>query len=305
MKILLTGASGFIGRSIANSLSKENDLLCVSRGNMPLRDYQVYHVEDIGANTDWSVPLEAIDVVVHLAAIAHNKSSSEIREVNVAGTEGLVRQSLRAGVKRFIFLSSIGVNGNFNERPFTADDRPSPADSYALSKLEAEERIESLCAGSEMDFVIIRPPMVYGPGSPGSFGRLMHLVKSGFFLPLGSISNSRSLISIYNLVDFVEICLDHKGAANQVFLVSDNDDVSTSDLIRLLSSATGRRDRLFPMPASMLFLLATLMRKKNIAHGLVSSLRVDISKARDLLGWEPRLSLRQGILRCFDNQEML
>jgi nucleoside-diphosphate-sugar epimerase len=203
-------------------------------------------------------------------------------------------------VKRFLFISSIGVNGNINTRPFTEDDEPNPAEPYALSKWEAEQGLWEIQRETGMEVVIIRPPLVYGPNAPGNFGSLMRWVEKGLPLPLGAIDNQRSLVALDNLVDLIITCIDHPAAANQVFLAGDGEDLSTTELLRGVARAMGKSAHLIPVPPSLLMLGATLLGKKAVAQRLLGSLQVDISKARRLLGWQPPVSVEEGLRRCFD-----
>jgi nucleoside-diphosphate-sugar epimerase len=261
----------------------------------------------LNADEDWSSVLDEQQVVIHAAARAHVMKDevadplSEYRRVNVDGTLNLARQAAAAGVKRFIFISSIGVNGNSNIRPFTENDTPNPAECYARSKWEAEQGLWEIHRDSGMEVVIIRPPLVYGRGAPGNFGSLIRWVEKGVPLPLGAVKNQRSLVSLDNLVDLIIACLDHPAAANEVFLAGDGEDLSTTELLRGVGKAMGKPARLIPVPESMLMAGATLLGKKAIAQRLLGSLQVDISKARELLGWEPPISVEEGLRRCFQD----
>ncbi|AEY02316.1 NAD-dependent epimerase/dehydratase [Oceanimonas sp. GK1] len=228
---------------------------------------------------------------------------AEYRKVNVEGTLNLARQAAVAGLKRFIFISSIKVNGEQTllGKPFTADDAAAPEDAYGMSKWEAEQGLRQLAAETGMEVVIIRPPLVYGPGVKGNFASMIKLVEKGLPLPLGAIHNRRSLVALDNLVDLIITCIDHPGAANQVFLAGDGEDVSTTELLRGVANAAGKPCRLLPVPAGLLQLGATALGKKAVAQRLLGSLQVDISKARNLLGWTPPLSVEQGLKRCFDD----
>ncbi len=265
---------------------------------------RVFDVGNISADTHWTSALEGISVVVHVAARAHISQKvsgdplAEYRRVNVEGTLNLARQAATAGVKRFVFISSIGVNGNISVRPFTAGDVPHPVEPYAQSKWEAEQGLWRIQQETGMELVIIRPPLVYGPEAPGNFGSLVRWIGKGIPLPLGAIHNRRSLVGIDNLVDLIIRCIDHPAAANQVFLAGDGQDISTTDLLRGVAKAMGRPARLLPVPAGLLYLGATLLGKRAVAQRLLDSLQVDISNARDLLGWEPPVSLEEGLRRC-------
>ncbi len=221
------------------------------------------------------------------------------RRVNVEGTLNLARQARDAGVRRFIFVSSIKVNGEGTEpgRPYTADQAPEPVDPYGISKLEAEHGLRQIAEESRMEVVIVRPTLVYGPGVKANFLSMMRWLHRGIPLPFGAIDNRRSLVSIYNLVDLLVTCIDHPAAANQAFLVSDGLDVSTTDLLRRMSKALERPARLFPVPAGLLELAAMSLGKRSLSQRLCGSLQVDIGKTRALLGWTPPVSLDEGLRR--------
>lgn len=305
MKVLVTGAGGFIGRALCKTmLARGDEVLGLVRSevssiprlrsiNVPLENVQGLEVF-----------LNEVECVVHLAGRAHklaDKASdplAEFRAVNCNATLGLALQAAASAVKRFIFISSIGVNGNTNVRPFTASDEPKPVEPYALSKWEAEQGLWKIQKETGMELVIIRPPLVYGPCAPGSFGSLVRWVEKGVPLPLGALHNSRSLVGIDNLVDLIIRCIDHPRAANQVFLAGDGEDLSTTELLRGVAEAIGRPACLIPVPAALLRLGATLVGKRAIAQRLLGSLQVDISKTRELLGWEPPVSVKEGLRRC-------
>jgi len=307
VNILLTGATGFLGRQLAKYLHSKPHvgLTAVVRRSVDISAFQTREVQRINANTDWSEALINQQVVIHAAARAHIMKEDladpvvEYRQVNVDGTVNLARQAAEAGVRRFIFISSIGVNGNINIKPFTEDDTPKPADPYAQSKLEAEQGLWEIQHETGMELVVIRPPLVYGPNAPGNFGSLTRWIDKGVPLPLGAIQNQRSLVALDNLVDLIITCIDHPAAANQVFLAGDGQDLSTTELLRSVARAAGKPSRLIPIPSSLLMLAATLLGKKAVAQRLLGSLQVDISKARDLLEWEPPISVEEGLRRCF------
>ena len=307
MNVLLTGATGFIGSRLARVLSEKTgtDLVCaVRRKKNELPGRQVV-VAGLDCQTDWISALIGQDVVIHVAARAHILKDevvdplSEYRRVNVEGTLKLARQAAEAGIRRFLFVSSIGVNGNINTRAFRESDEPAPAEPYAQSKWEAEQGLWEIAKSTGMEIVIIRPPLVYGRNAPGNFGSLMKWVGRGVPLPLGAIHNKRSLVALDNLVDLIITCIDHPAAANQVFLAGDGQDISTTELLRGVGRAMGKPARLVPVPAGMLMFGAGLLGKKAVAQRLLGSLQVDISKTRNLLGWEPPLSVEEGLRRCF------
>lgn len=312
MNILLTGATGFLGSRLTTALqSKPNVNLTVAvRRRVEISAMNIVEVLTLDANTNWSVALTNQQVVIHAAARAHVMKDevadplAEYRRVNVDGTLNLARQAAAAGVRRFFFISSIGVNGNINTRPFTEDDTPNPVELYAQSKWEAEQGLWQIQRETGIELVIIRPPLVYGRNAPGNFGSLMSWVKKGVPLPLGAIHNQRSLVSVDNLVDLIITCIHHPAAVNQVFLAGDGQDLSTTELLRGVAKAMGKTSRLIPVPVSMMMLAAVLLGKKAIARRIFGSLQVDISKARDMLGWEPPLSVDEGLKKCFDSTEL-
>lgn len=313
MNILLTGATGFLGKRLVDHLGRQGGyaLACaVRRSGFTECGYEIL-VDGLHADTNWSSALKCQPrVVIHAAARAHVLNDevpdplAEYRKVNAEGTLNLARQAAEAGVSRFVYISSIKVNGEqtFLGKPFAADDLPAPEDSYGVSKLEAESGLREIATETGMEVVIIRPPLVYGPGVKGNFESMTKLVEKGLPLPLGAIRNKRSLIALDNLVDLIITCIDHPAAANQVFLAGDGQDVSTTELLRGVGLAMGKPVRLIPVPAGMLMLGATLLGKKTVARRLLGSLQVDISKARSLLSWEPPLSVEEGLRRCFSSE---
>ncbi len=254
-------------------------------------------------DTDWTYALTKVDnTVIHLAARAHIMSDTaanpltEFRLVNTAATLNFAHQAAAAGIRRFIFISSIGVNGNQTSNiPFSTEDTPNPVEPYAISKHEAEIGLRQIAQETGMEIVIIRPPLVYGANAPGNFGRLLSIAAKGIPLPLGAVHNQRSLVALDNLIDLITVCINHTAAANQTFLVSDGEDLSTADLLKRLRAALGRPARLLPVPASWLHKVASLLGKGDIAQRLCGSLQVDISKTRNLLDWTPPVSVDQAL----------
>ena len=309
MNVLLTGANGFLGSRLAVTLNSTPyvRLTAAVRRSVQLSAMNVVEVQSLDANTDWSDAVTEQQVVIHTAARAHIMKDEaadplvEYRRVNVDGTLNLARQAVDAGVTRFIFISSIKVNGEQTTcgDVYKAEDLPAPEDAYGISKYEAEQGLLQIAADTGLEVVIIRPPLVYGPGVKGNFYSMMRVVKKGFPLPLGAINNKRSLVALDNLVDLIITCIDHPAAANQVFLAGDGEDLSTTELLRGVAKAAGVSSRLLPMPASLLMFMASFFGKKEMAQRLLGSLQVDISKARDLLGWTPPLSVEEGLSRCF------
>ena len=308
-EVFLTGATGFIGGRLLQTLTNQGfGVTCAVRREGFVLPAANIAVGSLDIEADWSTALQGATAVIHSAARAHimdeggSNPLDEFRKVNVAGTLNLARQAAQAGVKRFIFISSIGVNGNINICPFTEDDEPSPAEPYAQSKWEAEQCLWGIQRETGMELVIIRPPLVYGPNAPGNFGSLVRWVERGVPFPLGAIHNKRSLVSLENLVDLIITCIDHPAAANQVFLAGDGENLSTTELLQGLAKAMGKPSRLVPVPAGLLMFGATVLGKKAMAQRLLGSLQVDISKAQSLLGWQPPLSVDEGLKRCFLDQ---
>lgn len=308
-RIIVTGSSGFVGSLVCHRLWVDGvHTKAVVRNKLEL-PYSALVVGDLATSNGMDCLASSLlpsDVVVHLASRAHVVSEevpepiAEYRRINTNVTLELAKKAAQAGIKRFIFISSIGVNGNVNIRPFTAEDQPNPAEPYALSKWEAEQGLWQIQQETGMDVVIIRPPLVYGPGAPGNFGSLVRWVKKGVPLPLGAIHNKRSLVGIDNLVDLIIRCIDHPAAANQVFLAGDGEDLSTTELLRGVGEAMGKPARLIPVPAGLLQLGATLLGKKAMAQRLLGSLQVDISKTCEMLDWKPPYTVQEGLRRCFE-----
>lgn len=308
-RVLLTGATGFVGSAVLGRLQSgaEHSVSAVQRRSINDASDLVHLVPTLNADTKWSAALTDCDVVIHAAARVHvmNEHATDplaaFREVNVEGTLNLARQAVDAGVKRFIFISSVKVLGESTPPglPFRADSTIKPEDAYGLSKAEAERGLLALAAASEMDVVIIRPPLVYGAGVKGNFAALCRILSKGYPLPLGSIENKRSLVALDNLVDLIILCIDHPAAGNQIFLASDNEDISTTDLLRRVGRAMGKTARLIPIPPSMLEMSASLLGRRAAAQRLLGSLQVDISKTLKMLNWTPPVSLDEGLRRCF------
>ncbi|WHI46767.1 UDP-glucose 4-epimerase family protein [Microbulbifer sp. TRSA001] len=299
-RILLTGASGFVGAALLSQLRKEDYTV------LPVYRRKVeggFEIGDLSSNTDWGDALVDIDTVIHTAARVHVMEETsadplaEFRRVNVEGTIKLAQQAASAGVRRFIYLSSIKVNGEStdNRAPFSADEQCDPTDPYGLSKKEAEDGLLELAGTTGMEVVVIRPPLVYGPGVKANFQSMMSWLIKGVPLPLGAINNRRSLVSIGNLIDLICVCICHPNAANQVFLVSDDMDISVTDLLRGLSHALGCNTPLIPVPQLALTSALKLIGKGAVAERLCGSLQLDIAKTKEQLDWTPPVALGEGL----------
>ena len=303
MRVLVTGASGFVGTALLGRLSATGRCAMRACARRALRalpaGVEPVLVGDLGPHTDWRAALAGVDTVVHLSGRVHIMRDAtadplaEYRRANVAGTVSLARQMASAGGRRLVFLSSVKVNGEVGI--CREADRPAPHGAYAVSKHEAELGLGEVAGETGLDVVIIRSPLVYGPGVKANFRALMHALARGIPLPLGAVDNRRSLVALANLVDFIVTCIEHPAAANETFLVSDGEDLSTPDLIRRLARAMGRPARLVPVPESLLWAGATLLGKRDVAKRLLGSLQVDISKARQTLGWTPPVTVEDGL----------
>jgi UDP-glucose 4-epimerase len=265
-------------------------------------------VGDLG-RANWSTALCGVDAVVHLAARVHVMSElspdalRQYRDANVLGTVQLAKAAADAGVRRFLYVSSIKVNGEATipGKPFTVNDLPEPKDPYGVSKLEAEMALRDLVAGTNMELVIIRPVMIYGPNVKANFLNMMRWIRRGIPLPLASVQNRRSLVFLDNLVDLISVCLHHPSAAENTFLVSDGEDLSTPDLLRRTAKAMGGNARLFPVPPRFLQRVSELIGRADLVNRLCGSLQVDISRTREVLGWSPPVSLDEGLRRTVES----
>jgi nucleoside-diphosphate-sugar epimerase len=309
VKVLVTGATGFIGRQLCSTLASCG-FEVVPTVRKPAVEGEVT-VGNFGPETDWQGALATKpNVVIHLVARVHVVKNDEAepfgsyRTVNVEGSLNLARQAADAGVRRFVFISSIKVSGECTKRgmPFTADDPPAPKGPYGSSKCEAEELLRQIAVETGMEVVIIRPPLVYGPGVKANFESMMLWLARGVPLPLGGVTqNRRSLVALDNLVDLIVTCLNHPAAANQTFLVSDGEDLSTAELLTRLGAALGCPARLFYLPPAMLKLGATVVNKSGVYQRLCGSLQLDITKTRYLLGWGPPISVDEGLRRAAES----
>ncbi|MDT6917584.1 UDP-glucose 4-epimerase family protein [Pseudomonas atacamensis] len=305
--LLITGGSGFLGGALLRALDNRGEYAlrtAIRRDSAALpASVLTFHVPGLTATADWEDALAGVDVVVHAAARVHVMDEqagdplAEFRLINVEGTLNLARQAVKEGVRRFIYISSVKVNGEFTvaDSTFTADGPVAPVDPYGISKLEAEEALRRLASSTPMEVVIIRPVLVYGPGVKANFLSMIRWLHRGMPLPFGAIDNKRSLVGIDNLIDLIVACLSHPAAANQTFLASDGEDVSTTQLLRRIGRALNKPARLMPFPVPLMRLGAKLVGKEALAQRLFGSLQVDIGKNKRLLGWVPPMSLDQGL----------
>lgn len=304
--ILITGANGFVGQALCLALGRHGGnikrAVRIAESGQSSDGEKSIVVGSIGSSTDWTAALCGINTVVHLAARAHfvHESGrgllSQYREVNTEGTRRLAEMAAQAGVRRFVFLSSVKVNGERTSgHPFTENDLPQPEDAYGISKWEAEQALLNISHTTGMEVVILRPPLIYGPGVKGNFLRLIRLVSRGTPLPLASVTNSRSLLYVDNLVDAIVSCVESPAAAGRTYLVSDGEDIPTPDLVLTLAIPLHVRTRLFPFPVALLRLGATVLGKGSEILKLTESLQVDSTRIKKELGWQPRFSLKQGL----------
>lgn len=298
--VLVTGATGFIGPALCDQLAAAgHSVIPAVRCKSGLLNEVA--VGDIGPSTDWRMALAGCDAVVHLAARVHMMRDDAhdplalYREANTEATLNLARQAADAGVKRFVFISSIKVNGEGRDTAYLESDTPAPADAYAISKWEAEQGLQRIAADTGLEIVVLRPPLVYGPGVKANFLRLIQLVQKGWPLPLGAIRNRRSLLYLGNFVDAIQLCVEHPDAAGQTFLLDDGEPVSTPELIRAVAQAMGRPARLLAVPVRVLELAGALLGKRAAVGRLAGSLYVDSSAIRSRLGWVAPYSLQQGL----------
>jgi nucleoside-diphosphate-sugar epimerase len=301
--IAVTGASGFVGRALCASLREQGRTVLPLVRNATVEQADAHVVGDLGPETDWSHALHGVDCVVHCAARVHVMQDDApdplgaFRRVNVEGTQTLAMAAAAAGVRRLVFVSSLKVHGEqtLPGVPFQAHTPPAPQDAYGRSKWEAEQALWEVSSTTGLEVVVVRPPLVYGPGVKANFMRLMQLVANGFPLPLGGIHNQRSLLALGNLTDLLQICTEHSAAAGQTFLASDDQDMSTPELIRGLAAAMGRRAALLPVPVSWLRLAGRLTGQTPQIERLMGSLQVDIGHTRGVLSWVPPLTVQQGL----------
>lgn len=313
MRVTVTGASGFVGQAIvAELLSRQHVVNAVVRlqNRQTSKLFRVIEtiVKDIGPGTDWSAAVASADCVVHCAARTHVMKETEAdavsayRVVNVDGTRKLAEQAADAGVKRFVYLSSIKVNGEqtISEAGFTSKDHVYPEGAYGITKWEAEQALHEISSRTGLEVVIIRPPLIYGPGVKGNFLSMLRWLNRGLPLPLGAIHNQRSLIGLDNLIDMIVTCIEHPAAADQTFLVSDDEDLFTTELLRRIGNALGKPARLLPIPSSLLQFGANLVGKQDVAQRLLGNLQVDISHTKQILGWTPPFSVDEELRKTAD-----
>jgi len=301
MKIFVTGGTGFVGSALLERLAPcfKEIVSLIRKATEPEPNGSAEGF----VSSQWAGIDAGYGVVVHLAARVHVMNDTVVdplaafRHSNVESTLALAQQAAAAGVKRFIFISSVKVNGESTSpgQPFRADDKPAPQDPYGISKMEAEIGLREIAQQTGMEVVIIRPPLVYGPGVKANFASMVRWLQRGVPLPFGAIDNRRSLVALDNLVDLIIRCIDHPGAANQTFMVSDGEDVSTTELLRKMGAALGRPARLVPVPQRWMEWGAGLLGKQDVAQRLFSSLQVDIGLTRELLGWTPPLTMDEGL----------
>lgn len=312
-KVLVTGANGFVGQALCQKLLAEGYSVTAAvrrsttRANDVVAGCETYFVGDLGAKTDWTEALCGVDVVVHLAARVHvmkdtaDDPLAAFRQVNVVGTSALARVAASHGVKCFVYLSSIKVNGEYTAgKPFSPIDEPAPQDPYGVSKWEAEQVLQQVAAESGMGLVILRPPLIYGPGVKANFFRLMEWINRGVPLPLRGIHNRRSMLFLGNLVDALCVCISNPATIGKTYLMSDGEDVSTSQLIETLAHLMGQPVRLWKMPQPLLRMMRALMGRSAELERLLSSLEIDSSAFHKDTGWTPPFTLEQGLRQTVD-----
>jgi nucleoside-diphosphate-sugar epimerase len=304
--ILVTGAAGFVGRHLCRTLKQHGwDVLAASRGGNDENSaagIRTVNLELLHEPERWRAAMESCHGIVHLAAHAHKtgsrgRSESEFERVNLEGSRFVMQHAVSARVPRFIFLSSIKVNGEGGERPYRSTDVPDPQDAYGRSKWAAEKNLQSLCAQSDTALIVIRPPLVYGPGVKANFRRLLQLAYWGVPLPLAAITNRRSLIGVQNLVDFIETCISHPAASQQTWLISDGEDLSTPELLGRLSELMHRRVRMFAISPVWMRAIARIFAMRDVTDRICGSLCVDSSVAQASLGWRPPYSVNDELAR--------
>ncbi len=305
-KVLITGATGFLGQALLQKMQQKRISVTGTTRRKNFNDNFLINIDELSEQTDWTHALKNKNIVIHCAGIAHStpQDPKEFHRINVLATKRLLKQCITAGIKQFIYISSIGVNGNMTtDKAFTADDRPAFVNNYAKSKAECEKFIIDFLANKEMNYTIIRPPLIYGKKAPGNFGILLKILDRKIPLPLAGINNRRSFVGLENIVDLICHCILNTNAYNQIFLVSDNMDISTEKFLKKIGQLSKKPVYLFPFPKKIIKLLATLTGKETTYQGLFESLQIDITETCNKLNWNPPLSIDEGLLQCFDKEE--
>lgn len=309
--VLVTGASGFVGRALCNRFARSWRVRAAVR-NLDMSAPQnlvEYTLGELDIGFDWGGCLTGVDAIVHCASLVHvsegrdGTGADAFERINVRGTIRLAQQAATAGVKRFVFLSSIGVNGDRTEqgRPFNELSPPAPRTLYAKSKLAAEKALRAIAEDTGLEVVIVRPPMVYGANAPGNFQMLRQMLEKGYPLPFGAIHNRRDFVGIDNLTDFLVTCAENSEASNQTFLVSDGSCISTTQFVNAMASCLSSNSINLPIPAPLLKVIGKLFNKDAEVKSACSNLEIDISKAQRYLGWSPAITIEDGLARALSS----